>query len=116
MLLSSSTIRNFIFSHYPRMEFTLDYITPHKHTRCRCSKCLSELLTQFKRARKEALKKGLYGSGGRIRTYDLWVMLATTAFAAWNDQFVVWTFSSPSTRFPAVRVPAIKSLHLLQWL
>jgi len=40
-------------------------------------------------------------------------MRTTTAFAAWMNQFVVWTFSSPSTGFAVVRAPAVKSLHLL---
>jgi hypothetical protein len=40
-------------------------------------------------------------------------MLATTAFAVWVNQFVVWTFPSPSAEFAVDRVPAVKSLHLL---
>src|SRR2546423_137344 len=69
----------------------------------------------WKANKKEPRKRLLYGSGGRIRTYDLWVMLTTSVFTARTSRFVVWTFSSPSAGyplgFPVGRVPAIKSLH-----
>ena len=42
-------------------------------------------LDDYAKLARLAIGEKEFGCGGRIRTFDLWVMLTTTAFAAWMN-------------------------------